>query len=426
MSPVFRLDEAVADVYGDLRLASVLRRLLRHTGRLTGSVAGSVSLIDADRGCYVKAAEYGVSCRLGQSFPLDEGATGRAFGSRRPVVIPDYGRLRAGHLAAAHPARRGPATAVPIWWRGEVIAVSVSFGPAAGALSPRGVDELEALAQSAAAAIVEAGRREPSLVKQQVSEAGRREPSLIKQQVTDTAASEAGRHEPSLIKQQLTDTAAAEAGTEAGRCDPSLAALIERHLTGAEARTVVTEAGVVRPVSAEVARVAADLVVDAGRAAARRRPDPRLHVAIVYRPQGLRVLIQDETTGTVAAAGADPLGLGTGTWDELLRLAGGGVTVEQVVGWGVLVRADVPYSVGASGPAPFTPREAEVLELLRQGLTYREMARRLGLSAKTVEKHVGAIMRKTGASNRTAAVVTALDNDWVGNLPHTAARPRGS
>jgi DNA-binding CsgD family transcriptional regulator len=367
---VYRLDEAVADVYGDLRLGPVLKRLLRHTSRLTGSVAGSVSLIDADRGCYVKVAEYGASCQLGHSFPLDEGATGRAFGSRRPVVIPDYGQLRAGHLSAAHPARKGPAAAVPIWWRGDVIAVSVAFAPTIDALSPRGVDELEALSQSAAAAIVESGRR-----------------------------------------------------------DPSLAALIKRRFTSA-AHAVVTEVGVVRPVSPEIARVAADLVADAGRAAARRRPYPRLHVAIVYRPHGLRVLVQDETTSTVAASGADPLGMGTGTWDELLRLAGDGITVEQVRGWGVLVRADLPYSAGAphvrSGPAPFTPREAEVLELLRDGLTYREMASRLGLSAKTVEKHVAAIMRKTGASNRTAAVVTALDNDWMGNLPHTATRPPGA
>jgi DNA-binding NarL/FixJ family response regulator len=73
--------------------------------------------------------------------------------------------------------------------------------------------------------------------------------------------------------------------------------------------------------------------------------------------------------------------------------------------------------------SPFTPREAEVLGLLRQGLTYREMAGRLGLSAKTVEKHVGAIMRKTGAKNRTAAVVAAMD---MGDLPHTAGGRDGA
>ena len=86
----FRLAEAVADVYGDLRLDAVLRRLLRHTSRLTGSAAGSVSLIDAALGRYTKAAEYGAFCRLGDTFPLDEGATGRAYASRRPVVISSW------------------------------------------------------------------------------------------------------------------------------------------------------------------------------------------------------------------------------------------------------------------------------------------------------------------------------------------------
>ena len=74
-----------------------------------------------------------------------------------------------------------------------------------------------------------------------------------------------------------------------------------------------------------------------------------------------------------------------------------------------------------TGEDSCTARETEVLELLRQGLTYRGIATRLGLSPKTVEKHVGAIMRKTGATNRTSAVVTALDNGWLamGDSPHT-------
>jgi DNA-binding CsgD family transcriptional regulator len=387
MSPLvggFRLDEAVADVFGDLRLAAVLKRLLGHTRRLTGSVAGSVSLVDAGHGSYVKVAEYGDFCRLGDSFPLDEGATGQAYGERQPVVIADYRRMPTNHLHGRHPGRKGPAAAVPIWWRGDVIAVNVAFTGQGGRFSTREVDDLEALTQSAAAAIIESRRREASP-----------------------------------------------------------AAEVRRRFGGQQ--VVVTEVGLVRPVSPELTRAVVGLV----DAAARRRPHPRLRVAVVYRPGGLRVLVQDEGAGE-----PDPLGMGAGSWDELLRrAAGGGVTVQEVRGWGVLVRADLPYALGADVIAPdgnqeadeksagrgdrpgtrweaghsaetvgstayekkagpFTPRETEVLAFLSQGLTDREIAARLVLSAKTVEKHVGAIMRKTRTTNRTAAVMTALRNDW--------------
>ena len=49
-----------------------------------------------------------------------------------------------------------------------------------------------------------------------------------------------------------------------------------------------------------------------------------------------------------------------------------------------------------------------MLRLLADGLSDRKIAARLGISAKTVEKHVGAVLRKTGAMSRTAAVVHAL------------------
>jgi len=48
-----------------------------------------------------------------------------------------------------------------------------------------------------------------------------------------------------------------------------------------------------------------------------------------------------------------------------------------------------------------TPREREVLELIAQGLTTREIAARLGLSPKTVEAHRAKLARKLGA--RTTA-----------------------
>jgi signal transduction histidine kinase/DNA-binding NarL/FixJ family response regulator len=50
---------------------------------------------------------------------------------------------------------------------------------------------------------------------------------------------------------------------------------------------------------------------------------------------------------------------------------------------------------------PLTEREREVRSLMELGLPDRAIAQRLVLSVKTVEKHAGAVLRKTGARNRT-------------------------
>jgi DNA-binding NarL/FixJ family response regulator/signal transduction histidine kinase len=64
--------------------------------------------------------------------------------------------------------------------------------------------------------------------------------------------------------------------------------------------------------------------------------------------------------------------------------------------------------LNAPGDAPpLTEREHEVLGLLERGLPDREIAATLGISVKTVEKHVGSILRKTGAQNRTQAAALA-------------------
>ena len=119
---------------------------------------------------------------------------------------------------------------------------------------------------------------------------------------------------------------------------------------------------------------------------------------------------QPETAGTPPSA--DPLGMGAHSWRELLG-AGGAVEVEDVPGWGTLLRADLPYLRADAEPSPLTPREDQVLRLLAAGLSDREVAARLGISPKTVEKHVGAVLRKTGAASRTAAAVRALQRGWL-------------
>jgi DNA-binding NarL/FixJ family response regulator len=47
-----------------------------------------------------------------------------------------------------------------------------------------------------------------------------------------------------------------------------------------------------------------------------------------------------------------------------------------------------------------TPREREVLRLIARGYTYREIARELYISVKTVESHVSSVLRKLQLSTR--------------------------
>ncbi|AXH37339.1 DNA-binding response regulator [Humibacter sp. BT305] len=64
-------------------------------------------------------------------------------------------------------------------------------------------------------------------------------------------------------------------------------------------------------------------------------------------------------------------------------------------------------SSGSADPDALTEREHDVLELLSQGASNREIAARLFISAKTVSVHVSNILRKTGAASRTEAVYLA-------------------
>ena len=57
--------------------------------------------------------------------------------------------------------------------------------------------------------------------------------------------------------------------------------------------------------------------------------------------------------------------------------------------------------------AGVTRREAEVLRLIAEGLSNQEIAARLYLSRRTVEKHVESLLRKSGASSRTQLLAIA-------------------
>ena len=56
-----------------------------------------------------------------------------------------------------------------------------------------------------------------------------------------------------------------------------------------------------------------------------------------------------------------------------------------------------------------SPREAEVLGLIAHGHTNEQIARELLLSTSTVKNHVGRILSKLGASDRTEAAIIAIE-----------------
>jgi DNA-binding NarL/FixJ family response regulator len=60
-----------------------------------------------------------------------------------------------------------------------------------------------------------------------------------------------------------------------------------------------------------------------------------------------------------------------------------------------------------------TPREREVLQLIARGYMYKEIALRLSISAKTVEAHVSAVLRKLQLSSRHELSAWAIERRLV-------------
>jgi len=68
---------------------------------------------------------------------------------------------------------------------------------------------------------------------------------------------------------------------------------------------------------------------------------------------------------------------------------------------------------GGAAPAALTPREREVMGLLVQGLSNKEIGHRLGIEVVTVALHLRSIYRKLAVTNRTQAVRLAMEQGWI-------------
>ncbi|MFN9104732.1 MAG: LuxR C-terminal-related transcriptional regulator, partial [Betaproteobacteria bacterium] len=107
-------------------------------------------------------------------------------------------------------------------------------------------------------------------------------------------------------------------------------------------------------------------------------------------------------------AGMGGRGAGSGAVDTVQGVMrglgdGGGDSASMPLGAGA--RAEPHQKVPSMKDIGLTPRQAEVLSLLLQGLPNKLIARQLNLSVETVKDHVAAVLRALGVSTRTQAVL---------------------
>ena len=114
--------------------------------------------------------------------------------------------------------------------------------------------------------------------------------------------------------------------------------------------------------------------------------------------------------------------LGEAAWEEAVA-EGGALGLDQAI-WYALseekpskrlppTRSQPEVSSTPKHPGGLSPREVEVLGLVAEGLTNAQVAQRLFLSPRTVQRHLNSIYHKLGASSRAAATRFAIEHDLL-------------
>ena len=94
----------------------------------------------------------------------------------------------------------------------------------------------------------------------------------------------------------------------------------------------------------------------------------------------------------------------------LRRALAGESVIDQAAATELIVQmAAQSELVARATPDPLTPRELEILQLVAQGQTNRQIAERLIVAVGTIKVHVEHILGKLGATDRTQAAVRAVE-----------------
>jgi len=391
------------DLAGQFALEPLLERILRHTMQLLDCDSGSICTVDELAGTYRKEVDLGVGCLSGQTFPLDEGVTGEVVRARRSVIFDEYAEVRGGHIAGAERASLHGVIGVPIRWGGSIIGSCVVFSRDPGRrFSEADATLVELFATHAAIAITNA--RLHALANQREREAAvLAERERVVREVLGLSQA-AAPHTP-------VGPAASTAPRQRWRVlvvheSPLVRAGLVRLLTSLEPGIqVVGEAGdaahaldsytLLRP-NVVVAHLDLPHIDGLQLTSYLRATDDQAAVVLLLRD------LDDERVRGAARIGAVAFVEYDADPGELVRAVQAAARGESLVPTDILSRlaASADPQHGAEGPH-LTPREQEVRALVERGMPDKRIAADLHISVRTVEKHVGAILRKTGALNRT-------------------------
>ena len=128
--------------------------------------------------------------------------------------------------------------------------------------------------------------------------------------------------------------------------------------------------------------------------------DPAKHNALQ------NILARQQAGGAAGARGYVTKTISTTEVADAVRRVAAGDAVFSHRLAGFVLDAFAAAPAGAAPPSfdpeleQLTSREREVLRLIAQGYTYKEIARELYISVKTVESHVSSVLRKLQLSTR--------------------------
>lgn len=203
---------------------------------------------------------------------------------------------------------------------------------------------------------------------------------------------------------------------------PLLGIVVQAELARADvdaaAATVDRLAALVEATESEVLR--ADLACASGRVAAARGDTASAVASLSAAAHGFDALGREVHAGGARLELAEVYAHSGDTARATVE-ARGALAVFERVGAEAMVDRTLQFlrTLGSVGTRPrsradaaatvakLTAREADVLDLVRQGLTNAEIGRRLFISAKTAEHHVGRVLTKLGVRTRTEAAALA-------------------